>query len=171
NLAQRRCRQNASAMAREETLDLDRSAALEGDDREPREPAALGVAFHVANLRSRPGRGKSDTGVRRVGTGDTIEGDAQGPMPAVRRPDRLGGSRVSSVLLRAVSADRSRSVARRALCGAGRAGARSDASGRRGTFVSGTPRVDPRALVSPEAELADDVEVGPFTVIEAGVVV
>ena len=31
------------------------------------------------------------------------------------------------------------------------------------------PRIDPRALVSPEAELAPDVEVGPFTVIEAGV--
>jgi len=37
--------------------------------------------------------------------------------------------------------------------------------------VSGAPRIDPRALVHPEAALAEDVEVGPFTVIEAGVAV
>jgi UDP-N-acetylglucosamine acyltransferase len=33
------------------------------------------------------------------------------------------------------------------------------------------PRIDPRAVVSPEAKLGDDVTVGPFAVIEAGVVV
>jgi UDP-N-acetylglucosamine acyltransferase len=31
--------------------------------------------------------------------------------------------------------------------------------------------IDPRAAVSPDAEIADDVEVGPFAVVEAGVVV
>ena len=30
-------------------------------------------------------------------------------------------------------------------------------------------RIDPRAVVSPKAELADDVEVGPFAVIGADV--
>ena len=29
--------------------------------------------------------------------------------------------------------------------------------------------IDPRAIVSPQAELASDVSVGPYTVIEAGV--
>ena len=32
-------------------------------------------------------------------------------------------------------------------------------------------RIDPRAVVSPDAELADDVEVGPFAVIGAGVTI
>jgi len=32
-------------------------------------------------------------------------------------------------------------------------------------------RIDPRAFVSPEADLASDVSVGPFSVIEAGVVI
>lgn len=33
------------------------------------------------------------------------------------------------------------------------------------------PRIDPRAVVSPDAVLGDDVEVGPFAVIEAGAVI
>ncbi|MEW6272210.1 MAG: acyl-ACP--UDP-N-acetylglucosamine O-acyltransferase [Thermodesulfobacteriota bacterium] len=33
------------------------------------------------------------------------------------------------------------------------------------------PRVDPRAVVSPEAVLGEGVEVGPFAIVEAGVVV
>jgi UDP-N-acetylglucosamine acyltransferase len=33
------------------------------------------------------------------------------------------------------------------------------------------PRIDPRALVSPDAVLADGVEIGPFAIVEAGVVI
>ncbi|MBC7240607.1 MAG: acyl-[acyl-carrier-protein]--UDP-N-acetylglucosamine O-acyltransferase, partial [Chloroflexi bacterium] len=30
-------------------------------------------------------------------------------------------------------------------------------------------KIDPRAIVDPKAEIEDDVEIGPFSVIEGGV--